>query len=147
VIGELASNELGRAMLHVQALQEESLVAILLQRIPQAVRPWGRFGRGSQDLQAQLNIGVDLGLVSGRPTVERGHNEVHRSCSIPGTECATRSSLSFGRIMLTRRKLVCSGHGSAIAEPGVGRGPDRGVGVVARIAAVMRWWSRLFRFR
>lgn len=60
VIGEAASKKLGWAVLHVQALQEESLVAVLLQRIPDAVRPWDRFGRGSQDLQAQLNTGVDL---------------------------------------------------------------------------------------
>jgi hypothetical protein len=39
---------------HVQALPEESLVALLLQRIPNAVRAWERFGRGSGDLQAQL---------------------------------------------------------------------------------------------
>ena len=49
VIGEVASKNLGWAVLHVQA-QEESLVAVLLQRIPEAVRPWGRFGRGSNDL-------------------------------------------------------------------------------------------------
>ena len=70
VIGEVASKELGWAVLHVQALQEESLVAVLLQRIPEAVRPWERFGRGSKDLQAQLNVGVG----SARATVERGHN-------------------------------------------------------------------------
>ena len=52
VIGEVASKELGWAVLHVQALQEESLVAVLLQRIPEAVRPWERFGRGYKDLQA-----------------------------------------------------------------------------------------------
>ena len=70
VIGEVASKNLGWAVLHVQALQEESLVAVLLQRIPEAVRPWERFGRGSQDLQAQLNVGA----ASARATVERGHN-------------------------------------------------------------------------
>ena len=69
VIGELAAKNLGWPVLHVQALQEESLVAVLLQRIPEAVRPWARFGRGSQDLQAQLNVGV----ASARATVERGH--------------------------------------------------------------------------
>jgi hypothetical protein len=74
VIGEVASKKLGWAVLHVQALQEESLVAVLLQRIPEAVRPWGRFGRGSGDVQAQLSIGVDLGLASASANVERGHN-------------------------------------------------------------------------
>ncbi len=39
VIGEVASKELGWAVLHVQALPEESLVAVLLQRIPEAVGP------------------------------------------------------------------------------------------------------------
>ena len=68
VVGEVASKELGWAVLHVQALQEESLVAVLLQRIPEAVGPWERFGASSKDLQAQLNVGVDLGVVSGRPT-------------------------------------------------------------------------------
>ena len=58
VIGELASKELGWAVLHVQALQEESLVAVLLQRIPEAVRPWGRFGGGSNDLTAELKVGT-----------------------------------------------------------------------------------------
>ena len=38
VIGEVAATKLGWAVLHVQALQEESLVAVLLQRIPEAVR-------------------------------------------------------------------------------------------------------------
>ena len=74
VIGEVASKKLGWAVLHVQALQEESLVAVLLQRIPEAVRPWGRFVRGSKDLRAQLNTGVGLGVASGRRTVDRGHN-------------------------------------------------------------------------
>ncbi len=73
VIGEVASQELGWAVLHVQALQEESLVAVLLQRIPDAVRPWERFGRGSQDLQAELNVGADFGVAAARATVERGH--------------------------------------------------------------------------
>ena len=72
VIGEVASKKLGWAVLHVQALQEESLVARLLQRIPEAVG--GGFGRGSQDLQAQLSVSVNLGLVSARAAVERGHN-------------------------------------------------------------------------
>ena len=66
VIGEVASKKLGWAVLHVQALQEESLVAVLLQRIPEAVRPWERFGRGSKDLQAQLNVGVDSASASRR---------------------------------------------------------------------------------
>ncbi len=66
VIGEIASKELGWAVLHVQALQEESLVAVLLQRIPEAVRPWERFGPGSKDLQAQLGVGVKLGVASAR---------------------------------------------------------------------------------
>jgi hypothetical protein len=64
VIGEVASKELGWAVLHVHALQEESLVAVLLQRIPEAVRPWGSFRRGSEDLQAKLSAGVDFGVVS-----------------------------------------------------------------------------------
>ncbi len=68
VVGEVASKKLGWAVLHVQALQEESLIAVLLQRIPEAVGPWQRFGPSSKDLQAQLNVGVDLGVVSGRPT-------------------------------------------------------------------------------
>jgi hypothetical protein len=58
VIGEAASRELGWAVLHVQALPEESLVAVLLERIPEAVRPWGRFGRGSKDLPAELKVGT-----------------------------------------------------------------------------------------
>ena len=71
VVGEVASKKLGWAVLHVQALQEESLVAVLLQRIPEAVRPWGRLGRGSKDLQAQLNTAVDLGVASAaRPSSE-----------------------------------------------------------------------------
>ena len=70
VFGEVAAKELGWAVLHVQALQEESLVAVLLQRIPESVRPWERFGRGSKELQAQLSVAVN----SARATVERGHN-------------------------------------------------------------------------
>jgi hypothetical protein len=70
VFGEVAAKELGWAVLHVQALQEESLVAVLLQRIPESVRPWERFGRGSKELQAQLSVAVN----SARATVERGHS-------------------------------------------------------------------------
>ena len=73
VIGEVAMKELGWPVLHVQALQEESLVAVLLQRIPEAVRPWERFGQGSKELQAQLGVGINLGGASAR-AVERGHN-------------------------------------------------------------------------
>jgi hypothetical protein len=47
VVGEVAAKKLGWAVLHVQALQEESLVAVLLQRMPEAVRPWGRLDRGT----------------------------------------------------------------------------------------------------
>ena len=71
VIGELATKKLGWAVLHVQALQEESLVAVLLQRMPEAFRPWGRLGRGTRDLQAQLSVGVDLGVVSAGATLQR----------------------------------------------------------------------------
>jgi hypothetical protein len=74
VFGDVASKNLGWAVLHVQALQEESLVAVLLQRIPEAVRPWERFGPGSKDLQAQLNVSANLGQASARRTVERGRN-------------------------------------------------------------------------
>ena len=70
VFGEIASKELGWAVLHVQALQEESLVAVLLQRMPEAVRPWERFGPGSKDLQAELNVSA----VSAPACVERGRN-------------------------------------------------------------------------
>jgi hypothetical protein len=58
VLGEVASKELGWAVLHVQALKEESLVAVLLQRIPEAVRPWGRWGPSSKELQAGSNGGT-----------------------------------------------------------------------------------------
>jgi hypothetical protein len=56
VFGEVASKELGWAVLHVQALPEESLVAVLLQRIPAAVRPWGRFGRSPKEPQEGANV-------------------------------------------------------------------------------------------
>ena len=51
LVGELATNKLGWAVLHVQALQDESLVAVLLERVPEAFRPWGRLGRGTEDLR------------------------------------------------------------------------------------------------
>jgi AAA ATPase domain len=74
VIGEVASKKLGWAVLHVQALQEESLVGVLLQRMPEALQPWGRLGRGTRDLQAALSVGVNLGVVSAGATVERRRN-------------------------------------------------------------------------
>ena len=70
VFGEVASKELGWAVLHVQALQEESVVAVLLLRIAEVVRPWERFGPSSKDLQAQLRVGED----SARAAVEQVHN-------------------------------------------------------------------------
>jgi hypothetical protein len=73
VIGEVASKQLGWAVLHVQALQEESLVAVLLQRIPEAVRPWERFGRSSDGLRAQLSAGVKLGAAAAS-AIDRGDN-------------------------------------------------------------------------
>ena len=51
VIGELATNKLSWVVLHVQELQDESLVAVLLERVPEAFRPWGRLGRGTEDLR------------------------------------------------------------------------------------------------
>ena len=92
VIGEVASKELGWAVLHVQALQEESLVAVLLQRIPESVRPWERFGRGSKELQAELSVGVDLGVASARASVERGHD-----CQAPGAPAAAFED-ALGRV-------------------------------------------------
>ena len=71
VIGEVASKKLGWGVLHVQALPEESLVAVLQQRIPETVEPWGRLGRGSRDLRAQLSAAVNLGEVPAGTTVER----------------------------------------------------------------------------
>ena len=71
VIGEVASKKLGWGVLHVQALPEESLVAVLLQRIPEAVEPWGRLGRGSRGLQAQLSVAMGLGVASAGGTVQR----------------------------------------------------------------------------
>ncbi len=107
VIGEVAAKKLGWAVLHVQALQEESLVAVLLQRIPEAVRPWERFGRSSKDLQAQLNVGVG----SASATVERGHNA--------GTGSAAAAfEDALGRVGQLRRRSRhrAAGHG--------GRGPN-----------------------
>jgi hypothetical protein len=49
-----------------------------------------------------------------RSTVRVG-GQVHGSCFIRDTECATRVSLSFARIIVhTGRKLVCSGQESVI---------------------------------
>ena len=74
VVGEVASKKLGWAVLHVQALQEESLVAVLLQRMPEALRPWGRLGWGTSDLQAELSVGVNLGVVPAGATFQRGRS-------------------------------------------------------------------------
>ena len=71
VVGEVASKKLGWGVLHVQALPEENLVAVLLHRIPGALTPWRRLGRGSQDLQAQLGVAVDLSVVHAGATVQR----------------------------------------------------------------------------
>jgi len=65
VIGGVASKQLGWAVLHVQALQEESLVAVLLQRIPEAVRPWGRLGRGSTALPSELKVSTAAAFEDG----------------------------------------------------------------------------------
>ena len=72
VVGEVATKRLGWTVLHVQALQEESLVAVLLERLPEALKPWGRLGGGARDLQAQLSVGVDLGVVTAGATLQRG---------------------------------------------------------------------------
>ncbi|MDA8300372.1 MAG: ATP-binding protein [Actinomycetota bacterium] len=74
VIGEVASKKLGWAVLHVQALQEESLVAVLLERMPEALKPWGRLGRGARDLQVELSVGVNLGVLAAGATLQRGHS-------------------------------------------------------------------------
>ena len=71
MIGEVASKKMGWAVLHMQALPEESVVTVLLQRIPEALEPWGRLGRGARDLQAQLGVAVDLGVVHAGATVQR----------------------------------------------------------------------------
>ena len=69
VIGEVAAEKLGWAVLHVQALQDESLVAVLLERMPEALMPWGRLGRGTK---AAASAGVDLGVVSAGAKLQRG---------------------------------------------------------------------------
>ena len=74
VVGEVASKRLGWAVLHVQALQDESLVAVLLERLPEALKPWGRLGRGTRDLRAQLSVGVNLGVVTAGATLQRGRS-------------------------------------------------------------------------
>ena len=89
VIGEVATKKLGWAVLHVQALQEESLVAVLLERLPEALKPWGRLGRGTSDLQAQLSVGVNLGVVTAGATVQRG-----RSAGAVGPAAALEDALS-----------------------------------------------------
>ena len=89
LVGELAANKLGWVVLHVQALQEESLVAVLLERMPEALRPWGRLGRGPEDLQAALSAGVDRGLASAGATPGRG-----RSVSVVSPAAALEETLS-----------------------------------------------------
>ncbi len=122
VIGEVASKKLGWAVLHVQALQEESLVGVLLQRITEAVRPWGRLGRGSQELQAQLNVGANLGLVSARAAVEQGHN--------PGTGSAAAAfEDALGRV-----GSFAAGHGTGllVTVDEAQMAPQENVSAVAR---------------
>lgn len=72
VIGEAASERLGWGVLHVQALADESLVRVLLQRIPEAVKPWGRLGQGSRELQGQLSAAASLAVAPASATIERG---------------------------------------------------------------------------
>jgi hypothetical protein len=98
VFGEVASKKLGWAVLHVQALQEESLVAVLLQRIPEAVRPWERFGPGSKDLQAHLKTSA----VSAGAAVERGHN------------AATGSAAAAFEDAVGRVGSFAAGHGTGL---------------------------------
>jgi hypothetical protein len=58
VIGEVASKELGWAVLHVQALQEESLVAVLLQHLPCWTSSTLLLGRGESPLDTPLFWGI-----------------------------------------------------------------------------------------
>jgi hypothetical protein len=80
VIGEVASKKLGWGVLHVQALPGESLVAVLLQRIPEAVEPWGRLGRGSRasgfpsPTSAELSTGKSR-MCSALPSKRSGGGE------------------------------------------------------------------------
>jgi hypothetical protein len=100
VIGELASNELAGRCCTLKCCKNRAASPSCYSAYPRRSRSGGRFGRSSQDLQAQFNIGVDLGLVSGRPTVERGDNEVHRSCSIPGTEWSGLAPIKYATMLV-----------------------------------------------
>lgn len=67
-IGASAGHDISWAVLHVQALRDESLLATMAQRIPSALEPWGRMGRAFKGLQADLSVAVNLGVVSASAT-------------------------------------------------------------------------------
>ena len=93
---------LGWGVLHVQALPEESLIALLLQRIPEALEPWERLGRGSRDLQAQLSIAVNLGVASAGATVP------------PRSHTGTPSAAAAFENLLGRVGSFAAGHGTGL---------------------------------
>ena len=105
VIGEVASKKLGWAVLHVQALPEESLVAVLLQRT--RGRPaLGAFGTGFPEPPGAAQHRGGPRVVSGRRTVERG-----RSVGTVSAAAACEDALGTRRELCRRARHRAAGHG------------------------------------
>ncbi|MGH9120650.1 MAG: AAA family ATPase, partial [Acidimicrobiales bacterium] len=71
-IAAQVQSDLGWATLQVQAIREESLLLTIAQRMPASLRPWGRLGRDFKRFEAELQVSVNLGVVSASATVRSG---------------------------------------------------------------------------
>ena len=129
MIGDVAAKKLGWGVLHVQALQEESLVAVLLQRIPGGRRALGAPGPGFPGPPGAAQCRGEPWLASAGATVRRSSHT-----STPSVAAAFEDAL--GRV---GSFAAAHGTGLLITFDEAQAAPPEDVSAVAR-APCRRWW-------
>jgi hypothetical protein len=69
VIGRRVEHHLGWAVLHRQAVRDGDLLADIASGLPEAIGRWSKLGRDFRQLEKQLSVSVNLGVVSANATV------------------------------------------------------------------------------
>ena len=75
-IGERVRRELGWPVLHRQVMGDMDLLADISVGLVESLSPWAKLGRDYRQLEKQLGVGVNLGVVSAQASV-RSVSEAH----------------------------------------------------------------------
>jgi len=70
VIGRRVQDDLGWAVLHRQAVRDGDLLADIAGGLPGAVGDWSKLGRDYRQLEKELSVTVNLGVVSAKASVK-----------------------------------------------------------------------------